>query len=140
MWKEKKIFLEQIVQAKRRGWANAIVSYYKSIVSLVRWMPLKRGLLSQECLPPLAIILPTLYSLIATRGSMGKKSTQVVGWEVNRWFINVWWGPLSPHADNNKRVQSSSKAKIDSPLLGEQYLSYSRCCITWFCCIYSYQM
>ena len=80
---EKGLFGNPIV-----GWMRLCQSSdYETIVSLVRQRILERGLLSQGVLSSTSYCIPPLYNPIAAQGSAGKKSTQGVGWEVDRWVI-----------------------------------------------------
>ena len=47
----------------------------------------REGTLELRLLSSASWTLPPLYNPIAARGSAGKKNTQGVGWEVNRWVI-----------------------------------------------------
>ena len=106
------------------GWMRCCESSdYEAIVSLVRQRILERGLLSQGVLSYTNYCNSPLYNPIAARGSAGKKSTQGVGWEVNRWVI-AFGSSTSPFIHGGDRQQgntSNSKANGVSSS-GERYI------------------
>jgi len=94
---------------------------------------LERGILSQGVLSSTNYYIPPLYNPIVARGSAGKKSTQGVGWEVNRWVIAFRSSTSSFKLRGDQHQRKTSSGKSSGILSsGEWYL----CVTIFFCMIY----